>query len=596
MAVSKTNDAGNPFFRRFFIHILLGISTAAFFLRLGVSWEMSLLNGGVNNMLSPPQASDLHTYIRLGSEIAGGKWPKEFYYQPFYYAVFLPLIYLASGFSLWAVAVVQSLLGGVTAFLTGLIGKELFGRTAALTAALLTAVSTPLLLYAPFHQNETLQCFNLTLLFFLLLKALRKKNLLFWALTGAAAGIATLTRGNILLFLPLLLLALWNTRHITLRKKALLSGVTLLLFLAVQVPFIAYNTSARKTLTGPSTAANAVLALGNTPEAPPGGRNSGLPAGPMEYPQSFHDFMKNTEKGISVPRQMIDWMFREPGAFFELQFRKLLLFWDSRELPNNVSLYGEGVHSLILSLLLPGRSCVLLPLALAGMFLFAGAFRKKALKARAYLYGFVLLYWGAIAVFYILSRFRAPILPLCSVFAGAFAALLFLKWKKWERQKRCLVLLALASALFLTIGAYDLYGDKAEPFMMRLCRPHGTLVKDGVLDNGPFTCGGWTVSELRPGTRIAKRFDTSRESGKVRWQLFSQGGFLIFKVNGKEHSMELPAQGNAFAEFEAPSKFEIEILSAPEKTFAVFDKRRNYGRSWLNGETLPAEWVMRFTF
>ena len=217
-------------------------------------------------------------------------------------------------------------------------------------------------------------------------------------------------------------------------------------------------------------------------------------------------------------------------------------------------------------------------------------------KRRAYLYGFVLLYWGAIAVFYILSRFRAPILPLTAVFAGAFISVLFLKWKKWERQQKALALLALASGIFFTAGAYDHYADNLEPALMRLCRPSGTLVGEGVLDNGPFTCGAWTPAELQAGTRLTKRFAFPGKTGKVKWQIFSPDGWLIFKVNGREYSRQLTSQGSNIVEFEAPAAFEIEIIAAPEKCAAVFDRRRNYGRSSLNGEKIAAEWVMRFTF
>ena len=141
--IRKSQDAGTSFFRRFFIPLLWGIALLGFLLRLGAACEFSGINGGANNMLSPPAVSDLRTYITLGSEIARGIFPKEFYYQPFYYAVFLPVIYIVSGTSLWAVAVIQCLLGGFTVLFAGLIGKELFGRAAGVLAALFTAVSTP---------------------------------------------------------------------------------------------------------------------------------------------------------------------------------------------------------------------------------------------------------------------------------------------------------------------------------------------------------------------------------------------------------------------------------------------------------------------
>ena len=133
---------------------------------------------------------------------------------------------------------------------------------------------------------------------------------------------------------------------------------------------------------------------------------------------------------------------------------------------------------------------------------------------------------------------------------------------------------------------------------MRIVRPAGTLVKGGVLDNGPFTCGRWTTVKLVPGTRISKRFAVENEKGKVRWQLFTSGGLLVYKVNGKEYSAFLKP-GNDFAEFEVSPAFEIEIVTVPEgemECMAVFDRRRNYKRSAFNGEPVEGEWVMRFSF
>ena len=61
----------------------------------------------------------------------------------------------------------------------------------------------------------------------------------------------------------------------------------------------------------------------------------------MEYPPAFHLWMAEAGE-ISVAEQILRWAEQEPLAFAELQFRKLLLFWDWRDIPNNVALYGEG--------------------------------------------------------------------------------------------------------------------------------------------------------------------------------------------------------------------------------------------------------------
>jgi hypothetical protein len=73
--------------------------------------------------------------------------------------------------------------------------------------------------------------------------------------------------------------------------------------------------------------------LGNTPESPPGGRNPGY-AGPMEYPPTYGMWMnKSNRQKITVPQRIINWFIEQPAAYLELSFRKLLLFWDYREIP-----------------------------------------------------------------------------------------------------------------------------------------------------------------------------------------------------------------------------------------------------------------------
>ena len=260
-------------------------------------------------------------------------------------------------------------------------------------------------------MNETLQSFNFALLSYLVVRLLNKDSLPTALLTGAVWGIAVLTRGNALLF-GLVLLPLFAAKRAWKTTLAILAMCFL-----VQSPFILANSLHLKKFSGPSTAADAVLALGNTPEAPPGGRNPGLPAGPMEYPETYTDFMARSPER-SVPLQMLDFLQQEPAAFLELQFRKVLLFWTGDEIPNNVSLYGEGNASQVLALAIPGRSFVLLPLVLAGMLIFLPRLRQKRW---IWLYGLILIYWGATALFYDLSRFRAPILPAAFVFAGCFA-------------------------------------------------------------------------------------------------------------------------------------------------------------------------------
>ncbi len=608
-SISKT-AAGRFCSGRGFLLLLGAIAGVAFLLRLGVWAELGAANGGRNAVYFPSVLTDLATYMQLGREMAAGKYSGVFYYQPFYYAVFLPLCYLISGGSIGFVVLVQSLLGGATSYLAGLAAGRMFGKTASLVAAGFVAISTPLLLMTPYHQNETLQAFNLTLLFYLALRGCERWTLPRWTAVGAVAGIAILTRGNINFYLPILLCALiWAGRKRSISWLKVTAGAALFLgaVLLMQAPFSIHNTRLTGTFTGPSTAADAVLALGNSPEAPAGGRDPELPAGPMEYPEAYQRMMARVGEGVSVPAQMLEWMRREPGAFFELQFRKLLLFWDYREIPNNVSLHGVGggaEESMILRWLLPGRSLPLLALGLAGLFLIGGkAFRRRDVRYWM-LIGLIAAYWAATALFYILSRFRAPILPLVAIAAGAFAGWGIRRWKLAPDCRKQLLLYGgggFLAAFWLVSSGYEFYRTNLESSLLRALRPEGTIVSYGgtpyQLDYGPRTFGGWTLEEMKPGQEISKRFPKFAAKGEVEWQLLaSSAGRIRFLLNGETVIREITQPGLTAIRFPVTPRddgFTLKIVSFPGECSLLYDRQRNYGRSEWNGMPLPGEWLFR---
>ena len=156
---------------------------------------------------------------------------------------------------------IQSVLSAATVFLTGLCGRKIFTERAGLLAAGMAAISSSLILYVPYHQNETLQTFHLILLFYLTLNSCERQKILWWMITGIIAGIAILTRGNIWLLLLVISAAAWFSGSD--RKSAIKNIMAMIFFmLLVQLPFIIHN-SRSGTLRGASTAADAVLALGN---------------------------------------------------------------------------------------------------------------------------------------------------------------------------------------------------------------------------------------------------------------------------------------------------------------------------------------------
>ena len=123
---TKRQDACRNFSGGVFLRILLLTALIAFVLRLFVSSELGAINGGYNSVYTPSKLTDLATYMNLAQQIVKGQYSGVFYYQPFYYAVFLPVIYFICN-SIKAVIFVQSLIGAATVYLAGLCGAKLFG-------------------------------------------------------------------------------------------------------------------------------------------------------------------------------------------------------------------------------------------------------------------------------------------------------------------------------------------------------------------------------------------------------------------------------------------------------------------------------------
>ena len=592
--------------RRSWHFALYGAGLLALIWRLIAAYEIA--NGSFAfAIFSPAKATDLHTYMVLAEEVASGKFSGPFYYQPFYYSVFLVLCRWLSGASVWGVVIIQSLLGAATAMLAGLSAARLGGRLAGIISACLTALCTILVFYTPFHQIATLQTFNLAMMSYFAIRTFQSGKYRHAAIFALFAAIANLTRGNIILIFIPLSIALFAAFYQRFNFKKALLAVLLCssVFLLTEMPFIVYNSLTLGKLCGPSTAADAVLALGNTPEAPPGGREPGLPAGPMEYPQAYHIWMSDSDVN-PVWKKILNYLIEEPAAYLELTFRKLLLFWDAREIPNNVSLVGEGSTSDILKLTIPVG--ILLALGLSGIFLLGKKLRKKPYWA---LYITVIFYWGAIAAFYNLSRFRAPILPEIAVFAGLFIAETVRRSRRGEwKFIRTYGVFAMAAGIFLVFGAYEFYRQSCEKTVLRYARPQGTRLK--LNDNrqvefyhGPMTFGGWVPVEVKKLQVLQVKFpELAKQSsapGEVEFSVQSQhAGALIVAVNGKTTAVEFKSpefKKVTIALDKAPADGNVVINVLYNGAEAVFiaDRQRNYQASTLDGTPLPGELVIRLT-
>ncbi|OGV67220.1 MAG: hypothetical protein A3K19_26255 [Lentisphaerae bacterium RIFOXYB12_FULL_65_16] len=498
----KQTGARNPRTRRFLIW--LGVITlGALALRLAVCAQLS----GIPSVVEPAKVTDMATYRRIALEILDGKLPAYFEYQPFYYAVFLPLVYGLFGAGPWGLIVVQSLLGAASVGVAGLLAARCFGRRAGLIAAGLLALARFHVFHTPFALLEILQGFWMVLLAYLAVRSYRTNSWWRWLLTALVVSAATLTRGNALLLVPgVLALFAWRNR----RSIPRLASGTILLALLVylpQLPFAVRNYHYYGRWTGPASAQDAVLALGNTPEAPAGG---------LAYPPTWNEWMRfaGLPPGERTPvsRQMLRWFRQEPLAYLELKFRMLLLFWDKEEVPNNVVLAYDGRRSPLL------MSPLLLDFAILGALGVWGLLLRWRWRRPQmwFLYYMVAVFCLGTVLFYILGRFRLPLVPLLCAFGGAAvdsALRQFLRSRQNHTRRGPLLwhALALCLGLFATLRAFPLYQLSLEKSLVRTARPHGVLAVSQntltVYDHGPLPYGGWSLTELpETGACLVKTF------------------------------------------------------------------------------------------
>lgn len=472
--------------RAHFPAILALVALAALLLRLTVGSELS----GTAAVCHPLNVTDMATYRELALNFRRGILPAVFDYQPFYYTVLLPAAYCFSpSGGVWPVIVIQALLGAGAVYLSGLCAARLFGRAAGITAALLLALSRFHIFYTPYLLVEVTQSFWAALTLYLAMRSLQRPlRPLRIALLATALSCAVLTRGNALLWaFPGMALLLWRQHRAESWRRLLTAAAAgCLCFALPLLPYVIHNSRATGRLCGPSVAGGKVLALGNSPEAPAGG---------LEYPRTYHQWCEEEADGTrSVPANILRWAKKEPLLFADLTLRKLLLFWDRREIPNNVSFSPHADASRVL------HWPFLIPWALLGALALAfllqpGGWRQHS--QRLMLVWMLLACWGATAAFYILARFRIAALPVLAV-AGSGA--LSLAYRQWRRRRqlprRCLVfaVLAWAVAFHAVNGAYDIYHANTAPALNRAFRPAGFAAQwhgvTAIYDHAPLLDGG----------------------------------------------------------------------------------------------------------
>lgn len=493
-----SEPAAQPRFHLSFPKLLVSVCVLGLFLRLMHTLQTSAVPTTVQLI------GDAQGYYAWAERIAAGNWyGSETFYQAPLYPYFLAVVFKTVGTSVMAIRLTQALLGTISIALLGLAARNLFGGKIGIATALLLALYPPAIFYDALVQKASLAT---CLLCALLASAsfLQKRYRLGPAMVvGLVLGLLVLTRENALLWIPLFPLWMWfgfaGTAPIARAKvvAGYLAGLGLILF-----PVAARNASLGGEWSPTTFQSGPNFYIGNNLDA--NGVYRALIPGHETPEFERADAQRLAEQAVGRPLSARGvsryWTQRalaeiryDPVRWIQLMLVKFGMVVNRYEVPDVESFAVHRFWSTPLLVLGPfWHFGVLAPLAVLGLMLTRSQWRSLWLY-----YLLILSMIFAVALFFILGRYRLPLVPLMLPFAAA-ALVRAREWLALRGRSRIAAVTAgLVAAVVCNLPIHDESGLNASSFM-------NVGISAGKAGDLP-TCLRWlSLSvELRPDSAVA---------------------------------------------------------------------------------------------
>ena len=399
----------------------------------------------------------------------GGELPATKLMQAPLYPWFLALIYRVFGPNLTAVRSVQALLGVLTcAFVTVLTRRLFRSSTAGIAAGLLTALYLPAIFYEGVILPATLILFLNALFVLLMVPDTGQAGPARLMAAGFVLGLSVITKPVALLLLPFAIIYIWlrakkfhgsipgpgTGKRLMRYSAALVIGL-----LFAMAPLTIRNARMTGKFMPLTTGGGINLYIGNNPRANgfysvPFYRDMPLGGTPEVQQERMRLLAEADRKRELSPdevsrfwtKETLRYIASEPGKSAALNFRKFLYFFNKYERASVESIPFHRGFGGIISLPLPGYWFVL-SLALLGIFL-----SRKRWDRLILLYGGALTYLAAAVIFYVLARYRLPVVIFLIPLAGATVSTLL----KMLRDRKFFDLGIMSIALVMSFYATGL--------------------------------------------------------------------------------------------------------------------------------------------
>lgn len=393
--------------------LLLALYAAAFLLRLFYLWE---------SRDNPFQTEDnlgldaRYYDLRAAEILDEGLIGEEPYFMGPLYPHLLAAVYGAAGRNILLVRILQAAIAAFVPVLLYRIGSRVFSSTPALVAATTAALYGPFIFYAAALLYTTVAVTLLLWVLDRLTETPKTRPGFHRFVTGFLFGLAVIGKGNVALFLPFALLALARGTATRIRWRISPPALFLAGLLLVIGAVTARNYASGGEVVLVTSNGGLNFYIGNGPESDGGYRRpNGLdvytdPSGRRLLEKRLDRHVTPAEASRIWLGESLRWIGENPAKETALILRKLVFTFSNFEIPQ-IEIYPVQMRYSRLITVFHVPFGLIVPLGLAAT-LFLRTRRTFVLVSFLYVYA------SSIILFFVVTRYRLPFVPLLLLFGA----------------------------------------------------------------------------------------------------------------------------------------------------------------------------------
>jgi len=393
-------------------------------------------------------------------EIAEGN---VFVNVPFYrapaYPYFLGFIYSIFGHGYYIPRLIGIIIGSLSCVLIYLVGKELFKPNIGILAALLACFYSMFLYFDSMLLTTNLEVFFCLFGILWLLFWLKTKKNLHLVLFGILWGLASITRPNFLIFVPIFVFyLLFSFNKEPLKKRLQFVIIFFIGVVPALVAVILINIFAGKDTVWVAWNGGINFYLGNNQYA--NGWSATSPELDATWWGGYRDAIIIAEQKMGqklLPSQISNYWFKQgfdyivskPLDWAGLMLKKIYLMFNSFEISNNQNIQSFILFSPLMRIPLLNYGLII-SLAIWGIV----CSDKKRVVIIIFL--FMLSYALSIVLFFVNARYRMPLVPFLLIFAAVAVLWIIQKFVE-KKYKHAVLSIFIIGGLFVFANS-DFYG------------------------------------------------------------------------------------------------------------------------------------------